>query len=176
MLGFGLLVSRLAIMAENNLQSVAFPTLDEAQNAELARCTAASPKRFEDGQRLFTVGDRDFKFFIVKTGAIDIVDCSGDKPTTLTTHRPGQFSGDVTHRGGSNTQFNTGSKFNVPLQSYDLVNLRAGLEWRSWEFTVFMKNALDRRAEIDAISSDQDPLARITARPRTGGLSVNYKF
>ena len=88
-------------MAENNLQSVAFPTLDEAQIGELARCTAASPKRFEDGQRLFTVGDRDFKFFIVKTGAIDIVDCSGDKPTTLTTHRPGQFSGDVTHLTGA---------------------------------------------------------------------------
>ena len=86
------------------------------------------------------------------------------------------FRADITHRGSSNTQFNTSSRFNVPLQSYDLVNLRAGLDWKSWQFSVFIKNALDRRAEVDAISSDQDPLARITARPRTGGLSVNYKF
>ncbi len=86
------------------------------------------------------------------------------------------FRADVTHRGSTNTQFNTASRFNVPLQSYDLVNLRAGLDWRNWQFTVFIKNVLDRRAQVDAISSDQDPLARITSRPRTGGLAANYRF
>ena len=64
----------------------------------------------------------------------------------------------------------------MPLKSYDLVNLRAGLDWKRWQFTVFIKNLADDRVEVDAISSDQDPLARITARPRTAGLAVNYKF
>ena len=86
------------------------------------------------------------------------------------------FRADLTHRGGTNTQFNTGSRFNVPLSSYDIVNLRASLDWKRWQFAVFAKNFLDRRAEVDAISSDQDPLARITARPRTGGLAISYKF
>ena len=87
-----------------------------------------------------------------------------------------RLSGDVTHRGATDTQFNTANRFNVPLAAYDIVNLRATMEWKQWNFTIFAKNFMDRRAQVDAISSDQDPLARITVRPRTGGLSVNYKF
>jgi hypothetical protein len=41
---------------------------------------------------------------------------------------------------------------------------------------VFAKNVLDERAEVDAIASDQDPLARITTRPRTIGVSVTRTF
>ena len=88
-------------MAEHNLQSIAFPTLDEAQVSELARCTTAMPKLYRDGQTLFAVGDRDFKFFIVKSGEIEIVDHSGDEPKTLTIHRKGQFTGDVSFLTGN---------------------------------------------------------------------------
>jgi thioredoxin reductase (NADPH) len=84
-------------MAEHNLQSIAFPTLDEAQVSELARCTEATPKLYRDGQTLFAVGDRDLKFFIVKSGEIEIVDYSGDEPRTVTVHRKGGFTGDVSH-------------------------------------------------------------------------------
>ena len=76
-------------MPEHNLQSIAFPTLDEAQIAELAGCTGATPKLYRDGETLFAVGDRDFKFFIVKSGEVEIVDHSGDEPKTVTVHRQG---------------------------------------------------------------------------------------
>ena len=76
-------------MPDHNLQSIAFPTLDEIQIAGLARCTAATPKLYRDGQTLFAVGDRDFNFFIVKSGEIEIVDHSGDEPKILTVHRKG---------------------------------------------------------------------------------------
>jgi thioredoxin reductase (NADPH) len=82
-------------MAVHNLQSIAFPTLEEEQIAELARCTGAAPKTYRDGQTLFAVGERDFKFFIVRSGAVDIVDYSGDTPNIVTTHHKGQFTGDV---------------------------------------------------------------------------------
>ena len=75
-------------MAEHDLQSIAFPTLDEAQIARLSGCTAAVPKSFQDGQTLFAVGDRDLKFFVVKSGEVEIVDYSGDEPKTA--HRPSQ--------------------------------------------------------------------------------------
>src|SRR6267143_1482015 len=88
-------------MPEHNLQSIAFPTLDETQIAELAGCTSATPKFYRDGQTLFAVGDRDFNFFIVKSGEIEIVDHSGDEPKTLTVHRKGQFTGDVSHLTGN---------------------------------------------------------------------------
>jgi thioredoxin reductase (NADPH) len=88
-------------MPEHNLQSIAFPTLDETQIAGLAGCTTATPKFYRDGQTLFAVGDRDFNFFIVKSGEIEIVDYSGDEPKTLTVHRKGQFTGDVSHLTGN---------------------------------------------------------------------------
>jgi len=83
---------------------------------------------------------------------------------------------DVTYRDASNTQANTQSQFNVRLASYTLVNLRAGVDWNEWNLTAFAKNLFDKRAQVDAISSQQDPLALITLRPRTVGLQVTRKF
>jgi len=82
-------------MNENNLLSVAFPTLDETQISQLARCTHAEPKLFRDGQTLFVVGDRNMNFFVVKSGKVEIVDYSGDEPKTLTIHQQGAFTGDI---------------------------------------------------------------------------------
>ena len=87
-------------MVEHGLQSVAFPTLDEAQIRELAQCTTATPKLFRDRQTLFAVGERDFKFFIIKSGEIEIIDYSGDEPKVIVVHRKGQFTGDISHLTG----------------------------------------------------------------------------
>jgi thioredoxin reductase (NADPH) len=87
-------------MNEHNLLSVAFPTLDETQISQLARCTHAEPKLFRDGQTLFAAGDQNINFFIVKSGEVEIVDYSGDEPKTITVHRPGQFTGDISHVTG----------------------------------------------------------------------------
>jgi thioredoxin reductase (NADPH) len=88
-------------MAEHNLQSVAFPTLDDSQISEVARCTSATPKLYRDGQTLFAVGDRDFKFFIIRSGEVEIVDHSGDEPKMVTIHRKGGFTGDISHLTGN---------------------------------------------------------------------------
>jgi thioredoxin reductase (NADPH) len=49
------------------------------------------------GHKLFAVGDRDFKFFVVKSGEIEILDESGETPQTVAVHRLGEFTGDVAH-------------------------------------------------------------------------------
>src|SRR6266481_3331329 len=87
-------------MAEHDLQSIAFPRLDEAQIARLSGCTAARPRSYEDGQTLFAVGERDMKFFVVKSGEVEIVDSSGDEPKRVTVHHKGQFTGEVSHLTG----------------------------------------------------------------------------
>jgi thioredoxin reductase (NADPH) len=87
-------------MAEHNLQSIAFPILDEAQIAQLANCTHVTAKHYRDGEKLITVGERNVKFFIVKSGEIEIVDSSGDQPKTLAVHQKGQFTGDISHLSG----------------------------------------------------------------------------
>src|SRR5438309_11137233 len=88
-------------MAEHNLHSVAFPTLDQSLIDDLSRCSSVTTKTYRDGQTLLSVGDRYFKFFIVKSGGVEIVDHSGDEPKTVTVHLKGQFTGDVSHLTGN---------------------------------------------------------------------------
>jgi thioredoxin reductase (NADPH) len=87
-------------MAQQTLHSIAFPVLDDAQIAQAAQCTMPLPRRCRDGETLIAVGDRAFKFFIVKSGEIEILDYSGDEPKTLAIHHKGQFTGDISHLTG----------------------------------------------------------------------------
>lgn len=88
----------------------------------------------------------------------------------------GTLAADFNYRGSTNTQANTASPFNVRLASYTLINLRASVSSDLWTATLFLRNASNKRAQIDAISSNQDPLARITVRPRTVGVSLTRHF
>lgn len=95
-------------------------------------------------------------------------------PVNATTN--GVLRADVTYRGATQTQFSTRSPFNVRLDDYANVNLRASLVGERWTAALFVRNLTDVRAQIDAIASDQDPLARITIRPRTWGAYVSRNF
>jgi thioredoxin reductase (NADPH) len=88
-------------VAEHNLQAVAYPKLDEAEMAALGRCPLTRLKRYRDGEKLFEVGQRDWNFFVVKSGKVEIVDESGETPRTVTVHGPGEFTGDVAQLTGS---------------------------------------------------------------------------
>jgi thioredoxin reductase (NADPH) len=87
-------------MAQNDLRAVAFPKLDEADMAAVGRCASAQVNRYRDGQILFQIGERDFKFFIIKSGQIEIIDDSGETPKSLAVLGPGEFTGDVAHLTG----------------------------------------------------------------------------
>ena len=87
-------------MAEYNLHADAFAKLDEAQLASLERCPLTKLKRYRDGEKLFEVGDRDFKFFVVKSGAVEILDESGETPKIVTILRRGEFTGEVAQLTG----------------------------------------------------------------------------
>ena len=47
---------------------------------------------------------------------------------------------------------------------------------RNLSVTARVRNLTDNRAQVDAISSSQDPLARITVRPRTFGITLTRNF
>ena len=95
-------------MAEHTLQSIAFPVLSDEQIAQVAN--SAAPRHCKDGERLISVGDRNFKFFIVKSGEIEIIDPSGEQPRVMTVHRKGQFTGDVSHLTGMPAMMNAVTK------------------------------------------------------------------
>ena len=88
-------------MAQHDLHSIAFPTLDAAQIEALSRCSSATLKTYRNGEILFAVGERNFKFHVIRTGEVKIVDYTGDAPKTVTTHRKGGFTGDISHLTGN---------------------------------------------------------------------------
>ncbi len=90
---------------------------------------------------------------------------------------------DVTFRGRENSYFSSALlqvsppiPENVELSPYSLVNLRLGIIKDRWSVTAFARNLTDKRAQISAINSTQDPDALLTVRPRTIGLTVTRKF
>jgi thioredoxin reductase (NADPH) len=88
-------------VVEHRLNSVAFPVLDTGQIAQLTGCTTVASKHCGNGEALIGVGDRSFRFFVVKSGEIEIIDYSGDEPRTIAIHRTGEFTGDISHLTGT---------------------------------------------------------------------------
>jgi thioredoxin reductase (NADPH) len=88
-------------MAQFDLHEIAFPSLDDAQIAKLGSCTATSLTKYVAGDVLVNVGDRDFKFFVVRSGEIEILDQTGETPSTIAVHGRGEFTGDVSHLTGT---------------------------------------------------------------------------
>ncbi len=88
-------------MAEQDLNAIAFPTLSETQMRGLERYADTAPKKLRAREALFHAGDRDPKFYVIRSGEIEIVDVTGEEPKTLRTQGPGSFTGDVGHLTGS---------------------------------------------------------------------------
>src|SRR5687767_1167964 len=83
-------VLMVAAAAETN--QIAFPTLNdvELQMFEAMACA----QEYADGEIVFHAGDADLDLFVVKSGAIDILNpTDGDR--LIVTHGPGQFAGDI---------------------------------------------------------------------------------
>jgi thioredoxin reductase (NADPH) len=87
-------------MAAQDLNAMAFPKLTEEQMAQLARYAGASTKTFRAGEALFHAGDRDPKFYVIKSGELEIIDVTGDQPKTIRVQGSGDFTGDVGHLTG----------------------------------------------------------------------------
>jgi thioredoxin reductase (NADPH) len=76
----------------------AFPVLNENQIAVIAEF--GERKICAHGEVLYRAGERDFKFYVIKGGAIDIVDRSSGAPRLLVTLEPGEFTGDLANLTG----------------------------------------------------------------------------
>jgi iron complex outermembrane receptor protein len=66
------------------------------------------------------------------------------------------------------------------LSSYDLTNVRAGVDGGRWSAILFINNVADKRALLNNITQDANNLGdynRIAvSQPRTAGIDLNYKF
>ena len=87
----------------------------------------------------------------------------------------GMVATDATYRDAENSYFASNS-FNIPLAPYTLVGLRIGVIQGPWSITAFARNLTDKRAQVSAINSSQDPDALLTVQPRTIGLTLTRTF
>lgn len=72
---------------------VAFPRLTDAEMQVVA--TLGEQRSFADGHVLIRAGERDFPFYVVTAGAIEIFESSTGIEHKVAEHEAGQFSGDV---------------------------------------------------------------------------------
>ena len=80
-------------MTQQNLESIAFPKLDDSQITALDQF--ATSKSFTDGETLFHAGESDFKFFVIKKGQVEIVEQSTGSKQSVTVHDAREFTGDI---------------------------------------------------------------------------------
>src|SRR5512145_1112007 len=89
----------MTVTATRNHQ--AFPVLDAVQ-IETAKRFASGPQRaFAPGEVVFGIGERNVPSWLVLKGAIDVTrrDREG-REVPITTHGPGQISGEVSQLAG----------------------------------------------------------------------------
>ena len=94
----------------------------------------------------------------------------------LTGSWQGVAAADVTYRDAENAYFASNIKYNISLAPYTLLNLRLGVINGPWTANLFARNLTNKRAEVSAINSSQDPDAMLTVRPRTVGVNLTRKF
>ncbi len=87
----------------------------------------------------------------------------------------GLVSTNVTYRDGVDSYFSS-NRFNIALAPYTLVGLQMGVTNGPWSITAFARNLTDKRAQVSAINSNQDPDALLTVRPRTIGVTLTRTF
>ncbi|HWG69012.1 MAG TPA: TonB-dependent receptor [Steroidobacteraceae bacterium] len=98
-----------------------------------------------------------------------------DYTRPFTTEWKVRMAADVNYRGSVDSYF-ASNQFNIPLASYTLVNLRLAVLNDQWTVTAFARNLTDKRAQVSAINSSQDPSGFLTVRPRTVGLTIERRF
>jgi iron complex outermembrane recepter protein len=99
------------------------------------------------------------------------------------TYRRGLGNG-LALRASLNNEFvgsRTDATFSInQLPSYDLSNVRIGLEGRRWSATLFAKNLLNREARLSdapAININQETFNRISVSPpRTIGIDLSWRL
>ena len=81
-----------------------FPVLDKAQVETAQRFASGEPRRFAPGETVFNIGERNAPTWLVLEGGIEVHRRDGlDRQVPITTHGPGQFSGEVSQLAGRAT-------------------------------------------------------------------------
>ena len=80
-------------MLEKNIYDLAYPKLTESQLKALDKFAVL--KSFQDEEILFKAGESAFKFFVIKTGKVEICEDFNNRKKTVIVHNPKEFTGEI---------------------------------------------------------------------------------
>lgn len=78
--------------------------------AKVAKCTT-----YHDGEVLIKAGKTKFVFHVIKKGAIEVLDCSGNEPKVLLVHEATEFTGDMANLAGRASNLSAVAKGTVEV-------------------------------------------------------------
>jgi thioredoxin reductase (NADPH) len=125
-----------------------FPTLTPAQIARVA--AHGSVRQIRQGEVLIEVGDHDVPFFLVLQGRLEVVRPSGGTETLVTTHGPGQFTGEVNMLSGRRSLLRARATEAGEVIELDRHSLLALVQSDSQLSDIFMRAFIFRRLELIA--------------------------
>ena len=85
-------------MVDKSIYNIAYPKLTDTQLNALDKFAVL--KSFQDGEILFQAGESDLKFFVVKTGKVEILEGFNSRKKTVTVHEPREFTGEINMLSG----------------------------------------------------------------------------
>lgn len=85
-------------MVDKNIYNLAYPKLTDTQLDALDKFAVL--KSFQDGEILFKAGESNFKFFVIKTGNVEIFEGFNSRKRTVTVHEPREFTGEINMLSG----------------------------------------------------------------------------
>lgn len=135
---------RELIDRKNNPQ--AFPKLSEDKISELAEF--AECKSFKDRETLVKAGEKEFDFYIVKSGEIEIIDRSSGEEKTLATLRDREFVGDLANLKGSPAVGNIVAKKGCEVYAISPDKLRRILNEKSGLSDLILQTFITRAQAI----------------------------
>ncbi len=86
-----------------SLESSAFPTFNDEQMAAIG--SIADLLSFQPEQELISQGQKDYPFYVVKSGKVRIVEPEGDSSKPIAIHGAGAFTGDIDMLTGRSSLF-----------------------------------------------------------------------
>jgi thioredoxin reductase (NADPH) len=135
-------------MTDHDLHALANPKLDQRQMAAIAQSTGAALARHRDGDLLFQAGDREFKFFVVQSGVVEILDVADDPPRSVAVHREGEFTGDVAHLTGTPAPFAAVARGDTAVYEVSSQGLKDLLNERPELCDVILQAFIARRQKL----------------------------
>jgi thioredoxin reductase (NADPH) len=128
-----------------------FPRLTSEQTVRVA--LHGRPRQVKTGEVLVEAGEETTKFFVVKTGQIDIVKASGDAPEVVAICRTGQFTGEVNLLSGRRTLVRLRVSESGEVIQLDRGELLELVQADSELSEIFMRAFILRRVELIALGA-----------------------